>query len=108
MRLFRCTQSFQRSDLAALDRTDGCDAGPDGFPFHNDGARPALTYTTAKFGAVQFEIVAEDVKQGRFGIHIDRMAMSIDIQTDYTHIRFPPLIIRCLLYTSDAADDLLC
>ena len=73
-------QTLERGDLPVLRRADGDAARPDRFPVHDDGAGATLGKSAAKPGAVEFQVVSQDVEQRRGGIGFDGVRFAIHVQ----------------------------
>src|SRR4249919_3435366 len=65
MRALRRAESLDRYDFLAGDAGDGSDAGSAGSAVDVNGARSALPEPAAELGAVERELVAQDVEQWR-------------------------------------------
>ena len=73
-------EPFQRHDVAAGAAFDRNDAGARRDAVDQHGAGAALAEPAAIFRTVQFEIVAQHVKQGGVGRGVDVMVFAVDGQ----------------------------
>ena len=86
MWFLQCAETFQRRDFGCTDGFDGRHAGTHRLSIYNYGAGTALTQPAAELGSSQGKIVCEDIKQWRAGIHVDRVALSIDPEVVIAHL----------------------
>lgn len=80
VRVIKTAQPFKRNYLAARHSLDRYQTGARRHAVNKHGARPALTQATAILGAIQFQVIAQDVKQRSVGSHIQLMVGTIYIQ----------------------------
>ncbi len=64
-------KAFDRDYLVIADQADLRAAGAFGDSVDEDGARAALAFAAAVFGAGQVELVAEDGEQGPLRVRVD-------------------------------------
>src|SRR5207247_11057656 len=79
---------LERGDCGIAKRLDRGDAGTRRLAVDEHGAGAALREPAAEFGAVERQIVAQDVEQRGVGFRWDRTTCSIDLEFD-RHRRLP-------------------
>src|SRR6266404_1172913 len=79
-------EPLDRRDVALRDARDRRHAGAHGLAVHQHRARAALREPAAELGAVQLEIVAQYIKEGRVRLDRDRPALAVDPQREVGHV----------------------
>src|SRR5882757_6948696 len=82
MRLFHAAQAFDGDDLGLADLRQRYHAGARRLSIDQDRAGPALPQAAAEFGAIEAEIVAQDVEQRRVRLGRNAAHRAVHLQTD--------------------------
>src|SRR5258705_10285313 len=87
---FPALQPFDRRDFLAADGRNRHRARADRLAAEIDGASAALRDTATVFRAGETGIVADGPQQGRVGIDIDLVILSVDLEGERRHVANPP------------------
>src|SRR5277367_2642986 len=79
------SQPLQCGDIAVARRSYRKNTRPHRAPIDDHRARAALGKTAAKPGAVEFQVVAQNIEEGRGGIRLDAPRLAIHLQRDLLH-----------------------
>src|SRR5260370_27505752 len=85
VRMLERAQAFERGDAAVLRAADGNAAGAHSVSVHDDGARAALAESAPESGAVQFEVIAQDIEERGGGIGVHNPSLVIHSKRDSRH-----------------------
>src|SRR5262245_55377199 len=91
VRLVDRAEPLERRDLARRDGADRRHAGAYRLAVDQHRAGAALRQAAAILGAVELEIVTQDVEQGRVGLGLDRVAYPVDFEADGHELASPGL-----------------
>jgi len=78
-------QAFDRRDGLVFDDGYGQLAGANGSAVEVNGTVATLGNAAAVFGSGQLQVVAQDPKQRRGGVHIDLPLFAVDVQVENGH-----------------------
>lgn len=85
MRLFRCTQTFERDDLLWPHRAHWHYARATNLPLDENRASSTLGEAAAEFRSSQMQFVAEHVQERSFRIDLNGVRPAIDIENNGSH-----------------------
>jgi hypothetical protein len=91
--IFHGTQSLQRGYVIAPDVPKRCRAGPDQIAADYRGASSTLPESAPKFWPVQFEVVTQNIEQGRIRGGVDYAGFAVDYDAN-RHLPSMPVFLN--------------
>ncbi len=85
MWFFERADAGQGDDFILRGQADRSDAGTNGLSVHDDGAGAALAEAAAEFGAVEFEVIAQDVEERSGRVHVHGVGAAVDFKIEVGH-----------------------